>query len=135
MKGVERYVLTSLVDPMRYPAVEVSELYSHRWEIEMGYREAKQFLQGNRWTLRSKLPEMVRPELWGILLTYNLVRYQMIKMAYQLKGDYLRYQLSFSGALTEVTKLLISLPFASPGMVPRQLKFFYEQAESLGCVP
>jgi len=45
-------------------------------------------LRGNRSALRSKLPEMVRQELWGILLTYSLIRYQMIKMAFSLKADY-----------------------------------------------
>jgi hypothetical protein len=29
---------------------------------------------------------MVRQELWGVLLTYNLVRYQMVRMAFHLKG-------------------------------------------------
>ena len=64
-----------------------------------GYREQKQYMLGNRLTLRSRLPELVKQELWGILLTYNLVRYQMVKMCHQLKGDYLPYQLSFNGSL------------------------------------
>ncbi|GJL46092.1 hypothetical protein Cf24236_0081 [Citrobacter farmeri] len=51
----------------------------------------------NLWTLRSKLPELVRQELWGVLLAYNLVRYQMVRMAFELKGDYLPYQLGFTG--------------------------------------
>lgn len=68
--GVERQVLTSLTDACRYPGAAVVELYRHRWEIELGYREAKQRMLCNRWTLRSRLPEMVRQELWGVLLTY-----------------------------------------------------------------
>ncbi|CAI1784191.1 Transposase DDE domain [Serratia plymuthica] len=131
IKGKEREVLTSLTDTMRYPAADVSELYQHRWEIELGYREVKQELLGNRWTLRSKLPEMVRQELWGVLLTYNLVRYQMVKMAFHLKGDYLPYQLSFSGTISEILRLLIGLPLCSPGAVPGHLKYFYEVAGSL----
>lgn len=63
IEGKTREVLTSLTDPMRYPAVSVNELYAHRWEIELGYRETKQGLLGNRWLLRSKLPERVRQEL------------------------------------------------------------------------
>ncbi|SVH73701.1 IS4 orf [Shigella flexneri] len=38
-------------------------------------------MQLSRLTLRSKKPELVEQELWGVLLAYNLVRYQMIKMA------------------------------------------------------
>lgn len=129
--GKERKVLTSLADHRRYPAAEVSELYRHRWEIELGYREAKQGMLDSRWTLRSRLPELVRQELWGVLLTYNLVRYQMVRMAFHLKGDYLPYQLSFSGAISEIIRLLITLPWASPGKMPGELRTLYEQAKWL----
>ncbi|MFP2470856.1 IS4 family transposase, partial [Pseudescherichia vulneris] len=54
--GKERQVLTSLTDHNRYPGNDISALYRHRWEIELGYREAKQGMMDNRWTLRSKLP-------------------------------------------------------------------------------
>lgn len=120
-----------MTDAMRYPAADVAELYKHCREIELGYREAKQSLCGKRWTLRSKLPEMVRQELWGILLTCNLVRYQMVKMAFSLKGDYLPYQLSFSGSVSEILRLLIGLPWSSPGAVPGHLKRFYCNAGML----
>jgi len=129
--GKERQVLTSLTDPNRYPGNSISELYRHRWEIELGYREAKQGLLDSRWTLRSRLPELVRQELWGVLLTYNLVRYQMVRMAFELKGDYLPYQLSFSGAISEITRLLITLPWASPGKMPGELRTLYEKAKWL----
>uniref|UniRef100_UPI00192668DA IS4 family transposase n=1 Tax=Cedecea sulfonylureivorans TaxID=3051154 RepID=UPI00192668DA len=129
--GKERQVLTSLTDPVRYPGNSISELYRHRWEIELGYREAKQSLLDSRWTLRSRLPELVRQELWGVLLTYNLVRYQMVRMAFELKGDYLPYQLSFSGAISEITRLLITLPWASPGKMPGELRTLYEKAKWL----
>ena len=135
VNGVERQVLTSMKDAMRYPAADVAELYKHRWEIELGYREAKQMLCGGRWTPRSKLPGMVRQELWGILLTYNLVRYQMVKMAFSLKGNYLPYQLSFSGSLTEILRLLIWLPWSSPGAIPGHLKHFYSNAAMLKLPP
>lgn len=62
VNGVERQVVTSLTDVMGYPAASVAERYKHRWEIELGYCETKPFLMGNRWTLRSNLPEMVKQE-------------------------------------------------------------------------
>ncbi|WP_422528214.1 IS4 family transposase [Serratia fonticola] len=131
INGKGRQVLTSLTDQYRYPGNDISELYRHRWEIELGYREAKQGMLDSRWTLRSRQPERVRQELWGVLLTYNLVRYQMVRMAYHLKGDYLPYQLSFSGAISEITRLLITLPWASPGKMPGELRTLYEQAKWL----
>ncbi len=137
INGKERRVLTSLTsltsltDQNRYPGNDISVLYRHRWEIELGYREAKQGMLDNRRTLRSKLPERVRQELWGVLLTYNLVRYQMVRMAFELKGDYLPYQLIFSGSISEITRLLITLPWASPGKMPGELRTLYEKAKWL----
>ena len=131
VNGKQYDVLTSMIDPMRYPCADIADLYSHRWEIELGYREQKQYMLGNRLTLRSRLPELVKQELWGVLLTYNLIRYQMVQMCRGLKGDYLPYQLSFNGALAHIMRLLVGLPYSSPGAIPRQLKNFYGMTESL----
>ncbi|UXI00145.1 IS4 family transposase [Photobacterium sp. TY1-4] len=131
VKGKTYEVLTSMVDAMRYPAADISSLYGHRWEIEMGYREQKQYMLGNRLTLRSRLPELVKQELWGILLTYNLIRYQMVELCFTLKGNYLPYQLSFNGTLAHIMRLLVGLPYSTPGAIPRQLKSFHSMAESL----
>ena len=131
IKGKTYEVLTSMVDAMRYPTVDITGLYEHRWEIELGYREQKQYMLGNRLTLRSRLPELVKQELWGILLTYNLIRYQMVELCFSLKGNYLPYQLSFNGSLARITALLVGLPYSTPGAIPRQLKSFHNMAESL----
>ncbi|MCF6443102.1 IS4 family transposase, partial [Pseudoalteromonas luteoviolacea] len=131
IQGKQYDVLTSMTDPIKYPLGEIADLYSHRWEIELGYREQKQYMLGNRLTLRSRLPELVKQELWGILLTYNLIRYQMTQMSMMLKGDYLPYQLSFNGALAHIMRLLVGLPYSSPGALPRQLKSLYGMTESL----
>ncbi len=106
--GKERQMLSSLTDHNRYMGNAISELYQHRWEIELGYRETKQGMLNSRWTLRSRLPKLVRQERWGVLLMYNLVRYQMVRMAFHLKGNDLPYQLSLSGAISHITRLLIT---------------------------
>ncbi|WP_024525089.1 IS4 family transposase, partial [Edwardsiella hoshinae] len=116
-KGKVCQLLTSMTDTMRYPGTEMAELYSHRWEIDLGYREIKQTMQLSRLTLRSKKPELVEQELWGGLLAYNLVRYQMIKMAGHLKG-YRPNQLSFSESCGMVMRMLMTLQGASPGRIP-----------------
>jgi hypothetical protein len=84
-----------------------------------------------RWMLRSKLSELVRQQLWGVLQTYNLVRYQMVRIAFELKGDYLPYQLSYSGSISEITRLLMTLPWASPYKMPGELRTWYERAKWL----
>ncbi|ENB3329859.1 IS4 family transposase, partial [Escherichia coli] len=65
-KGKVCHLLTSMTDAMRFPGGEMGDLYSHRWEIELGYREIKQTMQRSRLTLRSKKPELVEQELWGV---------------------------------------------------------------------
>ncbi len=70
-----------------------------------------------------------------MLLTYNPVRYQMIKMAYSVKGNYLPHQLSFSGAVAEILRLLTGFPSSPPGAVPGHLKHFCSNAEMLKVPP
>ncbi|EMC9265799.1 transposase, partial [Vibrio cholerae] len=84
VKGKEVKLLTSMTDPKRYIGSDIAELYSHRWEIELGYREMKQYMLQNSLTLRSKTPALVQQELWGMLLAYNLLRFMMCQMAYSL---------------------------------------------------
>lgn len=78
-------------------------------------------MQRSRLTLRSKKPELVEQELWGVLLAYNLVRYQMIKMAEHLKG-YWPNQLSFSESCGMVMRMLMTLQGASPGRIPELMR-------------
>lgn len=120
-KGKVCHLLTSMTDAMRFPGGEMGDLYSHRWEIELGYREIKQTMQRSRLTLRSKKPELVEQELWGVLLAYNLLRYQMIKMAEHLKG-YWPNQLSFSESCGMVMRMLMTLQGASPGRIPELMR-------------
>lgn len=118
IKGKLFSVLTSMTDPLNYPMADIVDLYSHRWEIELGYREMKQFMLNNEITLRSKTPELVKQELWGMLLAYNLIRFMMSKMAYSLDGVW-PYQLSFNGASVYIIKQFILMPYSSPGKLPK----------------
>lgn len=118
IKGKRVQILTSMVDSRRYPPADIVDLYAHRWEIELGYREMKQYMLQNRLTLRSKKPEMVRQELWGVLLAYNLLRFAMAQMAYSLKGVEPN-QLSFNQAAILIIKELTIMPAVSPGKVPQ----------------
>jgi IS4 transposase len=49
-----------MTDAMRYPIADIADLYSHRWEIELGYRDKKQYMLGNRLTLRSRWSNIVK---------------------------------------------------------------------------
>ena len=107
-------LLTSLLDPIKYPATEVVALYHERWEVELGYDEIKTEMLDRQETLRSLSPWTVEQELWGMLIAYNLVRLEMTRVA-RLAGVE-PVQLSFSGMLLMMMQLwqLISLRTAGP---------------------
>jgi hypothetical protein len=57
---------------MKYPAKELAELYHRRWEIEIGFKEIKSNLLSG-YTLRSKKPDLVKQEIYGLLLAHFAV--------------------------------------------------------------
>ena len=92
-----------MVDEMRFPSEEIVELYRYRWEIELGYREMKQSLLNSEYILRSKKPDMIEQELWGVLLCYNLIRLGMTSAAKKLDGVWPN-QLSFTSCSMAITR-------------------------------
>ncbi|GEM_PF-5816806 len=60
-----------------YPAKAIIALYQECWEIELEYREIKSSMLDNAITLRSKTKDLVYQELYGMLLAYNRVRYEI----------------------------------------------------------
>lgn len=74
-------VLTSMVDPERFPAVEIAALYHQRWEIEMAIDDVKTEQRDSAVTLRSKTPTGIRQEVYGLLVAHNLVRIEMARVA------------------------------------------------------
>src|SRR3989442_602970 len=74
-------LLTSLLAPDAYPAREIVALYHERWELEIGFDEVKTHTLERTETLRSKAPQRVLHELWGLGIAYNLVRLEMLHVA------------------------------------------------------
>ena len=72
-------VVTSLLDPVAYPAKELAGLYRARWHAELDIRSIKCLMQMD--VLRCKTPEMVRKEIWAHALVYNLIRGVMAEAA------------------------------------------------------
>ena len=67
-------LITGIVDPTQAPAEELAALYHERWEIETAFDEFKTHLRGRSIVLRSKSPELVRQEFYGLLLAHFAVR-------------------------------------------------------------
>jgi hypothetical protein len=115
----EQWLLTSLRDPKRYPASEIVSLYHERWELELGYDEIKTDMLDREEAIRSKKPNGVRQELWGVLLAYNLVRLEMESLAREAKIAPTR--ISFIEALRLLRSEWGWLSVASPGAIPKRL--------------
>lgn len=76
-RRTEHYrLVTTLLDPDRYPATELIELYHQRWEIETAFLALKHTLLDGR-ILRSHTPAGVEQELWALLATYQILRTAM----------------------------------------------------------
>ena len=97
-------LLTTIVDPEQAPARELAALYRERWEIETALDELKTHLRGARIVLRSKTPELVEQEFYGLLLAHFAVRGLMHEAA--LKADEDPDRLSFLHAVRVVRRKL-----------------------------
>lgn len=113
-------LLTSLLDPIAYPAAEIATLYHERWELELGFDEIKTHTLEREEALRSRAPERVRQEVWGLAIAYNLVRLHIEHVA--LHAGVLPVRISFRGALLELRDLWMAAWAISPGTLPRVLE-------------
>jgi len=111
-KGVAITVVTSMLDDQRFPAAEIAALYHRRWEIELAFDDIKTEQRDGALTLRSKTPDLVRQELYGLLLAHNLVRVEMARVAVLLRVPPTR--ISFHRALGLVAEHLRATADATP---------------------
>ncbi len=80
-------LLTTILEPGVAPAEELAALYHERWEIEGAFDELKTHLRGAQIVLRSKTPDLVRQEFYGLLLAHFAVRGLMHEAALQVDED------------------------------------------------
>jgi hypothetical protein len=66
-------LVTTLLDPVRYPAGDLAALYHERWEIETAYFELKSTILGGR-VLRARTPDGIEQEIYALLVTYQALR-------------------------------------------------------------
>ncbi|MBJ7283545.1 MAG: IS4 family transposase [Akkermansiaceae bacterium] len=90
-------LITTILDPAMATAAELAALYPQRWEIEITIKEGKTILRKGRITLRSKIPELVKQEFWGMILAHYLVRKMMAQAALDKKRD--PDELSYEGSI------------------------------------
>ena len=105
-------LMTSLLDPAQAPAAELAALYHERWEIETALAELKTHLRGAKIVLRSKTPDLVRQEFYGLMMAHFAIRGLMHEAA--LKADVDPDQLSFLHAVRVVRRKLAAFHAIPP---------------------
>jgi hypothetical protein len=78
-------LVTTLLDDRAAPAAELAALYHERWEDETVLAEVKVTMPGGRPILRSRRPDLIRQEVYGLLLTHFAIR-QLMYEASQRAG-------------------------------------------------
>jgi hypothetical protein len=106
----EIVLVTTLVDPKRYPKAKLAELYQLRWQAtEVNLKHLKTTLKMEM--IHAKTPEMVQKEIWMHLLAYNLLRTLMWQSAQHAQVSPLR--LSLQGTRQQFNQFRPNLAQAS----------------------
>ena len=110
---------TTIPDHERAPAAELAAIYHDRWEIETAFDELKTHLRGARIVLRSKTPDLVRQEFYGLLMAHFAVRGLMHEAA--LKSGEDPDRLSFLHAVRVIRRKMAAfgaIPPSGPEELP-----------------
>jgi hypothetical protein len=66
------YIVTTLIDPVKYPAEDIKEIYLKRWNVELYFRDLKTTLGMD--ILRCKSPDMVEKEILMNFIVFNMLK-------------------------------------------------------------
>lgn len=118
-------LLTSMVNPRRYPAAQIVALYHQRWEIESAYCELKSGLLDRR-VLRARHPTRIDQEIWALLALYQAIR---IAIADAVLGEPVgelqaSFAIALQGARDQVTRaenILDDEQIDLKGLIGRQI--------------
>jgi len=105
-------LVTSILDWKAAPAAELAALYHERWEFETTLDEFKTHLRGARTVLRSQTPELVKQEVYGILLAHFAIRGLMHEAA--LRGGRDPDRISFTHSVNVIRRTLPHFAAFSP---------------------
>jgi len=104
-------LVTTVLERAQAPANELAALYHERWEVETALDELKTHLRGSKIVLRSKTPELVRQEFYGLMMAHFAVRGLMHEAA--IEGDVDPDELSFVHAVRVIRRklpLFVAIP-------------------------
>jgi hypothetical protein len=88
-------LVTTLLDPVLYPAEQLIGLYARRWRLELCLRDLKTAMGMEQ--LRCESPAMAEKELLTYLIGHNLIRCLMAEAVARFQGELER--ISFKGTV------------------------------------
>jgi hypothetical protein len=112
-------LVTRILEHDKAPAQELAALDHERWEIETALDALKTHLRGAKIVLRSKTPDLVRQEFYGLMMAHFAIRSLIHEAALKAGED--PDQLSFLQAVRVVRRRLATA-IAVP---PRKRKTFH----------
>jgi hypothetical protein len=98
-------LVTTLLDPQKYPAAQIARLYLERWNVELFFRDLKTMLKMEH--LRCQSPDMVQKEFFMHLIGYNLIRAVMVETVRRHEVPLER--LSFKGSVDSVRQYSVAI--------------------------
>jgi hypothetical protein len=116
-RGRRVTLVTTLLDPLAYPAHELAALYARRWRLELCLRDLKTTLGMDQ--LRCKSPDMAEKELLAYLVAHNLIRCVMAEAVAQYSVDLDR--ISFKGTVDALRQYSAAIAQARNRKMRRQL--------------
>jgi Insertion element 4 transposase N-terminal/Transposase DDE domain len=119
--GQRHRLLTSWLDELAYPAKVLACAYHERWEVEITIDETNTHQRRPRQPLRSRTPQGVLQELYGLLLAHYAIRAVMHEAA--LRAEVAPDRLSFVNAL----RILRQAVFEFQIIAPSQQRAWYER--------
>jgi hypothetical protein len=106
-------LITTILDPDDLTAAELAAACHQRWEYEIALKEMETQMLEPGSGLRSKSPELVRQEMWGLLLAHYAIRALMAGAADSAGLDPDR--LSFIRSINVVRRQVTDQAAFSPG--------------------
>jgi len=106
-------VLTTLTDHETYPARQVAQAYTERWQAELTYKSIKSTLRGTPRRLRGHTADLAEQEIWGLLTVYNALITLAVTTAVDLGID--PDEISFTVVLRAARDHLLATAKATHG--------------------
>ncbi len=96
-------LITTLTDPVRYPAHQLVALYHERWEIETAFLELKSTIGDGR-VLRARTAPGIEQEIYALLIAYQLIRTTISDATYMggIDPDRGSFNIAFEAAKEQV---------------------------------